>query len=165
MKEHHETVDPDPLPGRRRHPVLERPEVILVHEMGLLVAPLALAELLVEPRPLVHRVVQLGERVRDLPAADDQLEPVDDLRPFVVAPRERRDVDRVFRDEGRPDDLLLGHLLVDRDQQIPGDAVPASLTPSVAAVSRRYASSDRRSSGNPPWRAAACATVGAPTAG
>ena len=33
---------------------------------------------------------------------------------------ERRDVDRVFRDEGRPGDLLLGHLLVDRDQQVPG---------------------------------------------
>ena len=58
-----------------------------VHEMGLLVAPFALAELLVEPLPLVHRVVQLGEGVGDLPTADDQLETVDDLRPFVVAPR------------------------------------------------------------------------------
>ena len=38
-------------------------------------------------------------------------------------------------------------------------AVAASTTPSRPAVSRRNASSDRRSSGNPPWRATACATV------
>jgi len=139
--------------------MLERPQVILVHEMGLLVAPFAPAELLVEPLPLIHRVVQLGERVGDLPAADDQLEPVDDLRPFVVATRERRNVERVFRDEGRPGDLLLGHLLVDRDQQVSRGRRRRIPDPEARRRLPQERLVGQALLGEPAWRAAACATV------
>ena len=70
----------DPLAGGGRHAVLERADVVLVHPVGLLVAPLALRRLVLEALPLVDRVVQLGVGVGELPPADEELEAVDEAR-------------------------------------------------------------------------------------
>ena len=75
---HHETVDPDPDPARRRHPVLERLDERLVVGLGLLVAGAGQRALLLEPPALLVGVVQLGERVGDLQAADERLEALDE---------------------------------------------------------------------------------------
>ena len=60
-----------------RHAVLHGPQVVLVDALGLVVAELSEPGLRLEPPALVDRVVELAERVRELAAADDQLEPLD----------------------------------------------------------------------------------------
>src|SRR3954470_3412923 len=70
-EQHHQAVDPDADPTGRRHAVLEREQEALVERLGLLVAGGRMAALLLEAAALVVRVVELGERVADLHAADD----------------------------------------------------------------------------------------------
>jgi len=88
--------------------VFERPEVILVHEMGLLVARSRL-RICSSNRSRWSTGSFSSEKAlaisRPRTISSNRS---DDPRPFVVAARERGDVDRVFRDEGRPNDLPLG---------------------------------------------------------
>src|SRR5437879_9883062 len=80
----HETIDADSLARRRRHPVLEGADVVLVHRVRLLVAAATRAQLLLEARALLVGVVQLEEAVRDLAAGDVELEAVDERRVAVA---------------------------------------------------------------------------------
>ena len=88
-EQHGQAIDPDALAGRGRHAVLERADVVLVVVHRLLLAALLGVHLGLEPLLLIERVVQLGEGVGDLPAGDEQLEAVGDLRILVVAARQR----------------------------------------------------------------------------
>ena len=85
-EEHHHAVDADAKAGRRRHAVFERTHVIGVVEHRFFVATALARHLLAEPRGLVLRVVQLGETVGDLAAADEELESVGNERIGIVAP-------------------------------------------------------------------------------
>ena len=58
-------------------------------------------------------VAQIEATLVVLSPEDDQFEPVDDPGPRVVPPRERRDLDGVFRDERRGLDLPPSRLFVD----------------------------------------------------
>src|SRR5436305_12190348 len=70
-EQHHQAVDAQAEAGGGRHPVLERLDEDLVVGLGLLAAGRQEALLVLEARPLLVRVVELGERVADLDAADD----------------------------------------------------------------------------------------------
>jgi hypothetical protein len=65
-----QTVDTETDPTRRRHPVLQRAEEILVQAHRLDIAGRGLAGLLDEPFPLLQRVVELGIAGAELDAAD-----------------------------------------------------------------------------------------------
>ena len=73
-EDHRQAVDADALAARRRHRVLEGPHVVGVEAVRLAVAGLARRELLQEALGLDVRIVQLREGVRDLHAADVELE-------------------------------------------------------------------------------------------
>src|SRR3954454_18309405 len=73
-EQHHEPVDADPDATGGRHSVLERQDVVLVVGLRLLVAALAILDLLLEARALVVRIVQLSEGVREFHPARKALE-------------------------------------------------------------------------------------------
>ena len=77
--EHHEPVDADPEPTARREPVLERAYVVVVDSLRFFVAGRLQPRLRLEALALVDRVVELAERVGQLTAERDDLEPFDDL--------------------------------------------------------------------------------------
>src|SRR5512133_3361123 len=64
-KEHDQPVDADAFSRRRRHPVLERPEKILVNDVRFFVSRRALRRLAFEALALIQRIVQLRKGVRD----------------------------------------------------------------------------------------------------
>ena len=70
-EQHHQAIDADSLARGRRHAKLERTDVVLVHRMRLLIAARALAQLILEPALLLHRIVQLAEGVGHLEAPDE----------------------------------------------------------------------------------------------
>src|SRR5450631_1806729 len=108
-EQHAEPVDPDAHAARRRHPVLEREQEVLVDALGL--AP----GLLLEHLALDVRVVLLGIRRRDLHAPDAQLEDVERRGVLPVDLRQRAELLRQVQDERRLDEPrldLLGEDLV-----------------------------------------------------
>ncbi|MPM09213.1 hypothetical protein SDC9_55529 [bioreactor metagenome] len=74
--------------------------------MGLVVAGFLLFELVLEPAPLVQRIVQLAEGVSHFLAADEELEPAGVVRVFRVPLGEGGDLRGMPGDEGRLDQLL-----------------------------------------------------------
>ena len=115
-EQHHQAVDADPLARGGRHAVFEGGDVILVVHHRLVVAPGALPRLVPEPLGLVVRVVELGETVRDLPPADEELEAVGHFRVVVASPGERRDLGGIVGDEGGCDEPRLGRVLEELDE-------------------------------------------------
>ena len=77
---------PCPCP-RRREAVLERAEVVGVDVVGLRVALALQLGLRLEAHPLLDRVVELAEGVRDLAAPDDELEALGERRVVAVGVR------------------------------------------------------------------------------
>jgi len=73
----------------------------------LLVSPLALARLLLEPPPLIDGIVELGIGVGDLAPTDVELEAVDQARVAGLAPGQGRELDGEVGDEGRLDQARL----------------------------------------------------------
>src|SRR5688500_10763318 len=71
---HEEPVETDADTTRGRHAVLHRAEVVLVHARRLEVAGGPQPRLRLEAPPLVDRVVQLAEGVRQLAAVREELE-------------------------------------------------------------------------------------------
>ena len=65
--------------------------------MRLVVAGLALLQLVEEAAFLIDRVVELREAVRELAAVDEELEAVRDARIVRIALRERRNLRRMTR--------------------------------------------------------------------
>ena len=132
-EQHHHAVDADAEPGGRRQAVLQRAHVVRVVEHRFLVAGALARHLLAEPGGLVVGIVQLGESVRQLAPADEELEAVGDERVRVVAPRERRDFRRVGIDEGRLGQAVLRGLLEDLDLQLAGTVRGVGLDPEPRA--------------------------------
>ena len=100
VREHHrEAVHAHAEAGRGRHAVLERANVVLVVVHRLLRAGGLLPHLLAEAFGLIVRVVELAERVAELAAVDEQLEPVNQIGARVIPAGERRRLERVVRDE------------------------------------------------------------------
>ena len=99
-------VDPDPFAAGRRHPVGQRPDVVLVHLVRLFVAALAHRQLHFEAAPLLLRVVQLGVGVADLHPRDVDFKAFDKGRIIGLLFRKRRSLHRVIVDHGRLDELL-----------------------------------------------------------
>src|SRR5690606_34962893 len=71
--EHRKAVDADADPGGGRHPVTQRPDIILVEHHRLFIAAFALLHLVDEPLILFTRVVQLRKAVSDLHPVNEQL--------------------------------------------------------------------------------------------
>ena len=111
-EEHDAAVNADPEAARGGHPVLQGVDEILVHHAGLVVALGAQLDLLLEALLLVDGVVELGEGVAHLAAADEELEALGQARVLRAALGKGRDIHRVHGDEGGLDHLLL-HLLVE----------------------------------------------------
>src|SRR5439155_4631436 len=106
-QQHHETIDSEPEATGRRHAVFQGLHEVLVVRLRLLVARLQQTLLLLEASTLLVGVVQLGERVRDLDAAD---EPFETLNQPLLAPvrlRKWRQLFRIVEDEGRLDQVRL----------------------------------------------------------
>src|SRR5690606_33907577 len=74
---HHETVHPQAEAGSRRHPMLQRTNVVLVVVHSFCRAARLLRHLLTEPCRLVVRIVQLAESVAAFDTVDEELEPLD----------------------------------------------------------------------------------------
>ena len=79
-----------PRPPQRREAELERADVVLVDAVRLGVARGRQLLLGLEPLALVDRVVELAERVAELAAEHDRLEPLDQRGIVAVRARERR---------------------------------------------------------------------------
>ena len=106
-EEHHQPIDADALAAGRRHAVLERPDVVLVHGVRLGVALRALGELRLEAAALLGRIVELAEGVGHFEAADVELEALDGVGIVRALLRQRRDLGREVVDERRLDQLML----------------------------------------------------------
>ena len=84
-EDHHEAVYAETDPARRRHSPLERPDEVLVHHHGLLVAVLTGSHLDDEALALVVRIDELAVALADLAAGGDRREPlhITRLRPVL----------------------------------------------------------------------------------
>ena len=112
--EHHgAAVDAEAQAAGGRHTVLQRHDEVLVHHVGLLVAVGALGGLRLEALVLVDGVVQLGEGVAHLAAADERLVALRQLRLGGAALGQGTDLHGVHGDEGGLHQRLL-HLLIKR---------------------------------------------------
>ena len=96
---HHQPIDPDPDAAGRRHPVLERLNEGLVVGLRLVIAGAGQCPLLLEPAALLVGIVELGERVGELDAADVRLEALDQALDGPMPFGERRQLDRVVEQE------------------------------------------------------------------
>lgn len=75
-QQHDAAVDADSKAAGGGQAVLQGVDIVLVHHASLAVALGPQLHLLLEPLLLVDRVIQLGEGVAHLAAADEQLEPL-----------------------------------------------------------------------------------------
>jgi len=91
-------------------------------------------DLTLEARFLITRVVELGERIGDFSAGNEQLEAIGERGILVVAARERRDGDGKLVHEGRLDQRLLDLLLENSIDHVAGDLAPADLGGTLAFV-------------------------------
>src|SRR5256714_475111 len=104
-------VDPQAHPTGRGEAVFQRRDEVLIHRVRLLIAGGASPRLVFEAGPLVIRIVELGERVGDLLAGDEELEAVG--QPWVAGTPSGQggDLDRMPENEGRLDERVLHQLL------------------------------------------------------
>ena len=101
-EEHHEAVDPEAEPGRRRHAVGERLDVVRIATHALHVLGL-----LVEAALLLVGIVDLRVRVAELHAGGEVLEPLGDRLVVVGDARERRELHGMSVDDRRLDEARL----------------------------------------------------------
>src|SRR6266849_9190318 len=104
-------VDPQAHATGRRKAVFERGEEVLVHRMRLLIPRGARPCLVFETGSLVIGIVELGKRVSDLLARDEELEAIGQSRGVGAPPGERRDLDGMPENEGGLDQRVLHQLL------------------------------------------------------
>ena len=93
-EQHHHPVHADAEPTGRRHAVLERPQVVLVDRARFGVAGVLGGLLLLEPQPLLDRIVELGVAVAQLAGVDEDLEPLGQPRVVAVDAGQRGDLGR-----------------------------------------------------------------------
>ena len=141
-EQHHQAVDTHPDATGRRHAVLERPDVIGVKLLRFVVAGVALRALILEPRALIIGIVELAERVGELGAIDEQLEPFGEPRIATVRFRERRERARIVDHEGRLHQRRLERVLNTSSSSRP----PAMRAHNVAPIRRARRQNARMSS-------------------
>ena len=110
-QEHDATVDADAQTARGRHTVLQGGEEVLVHHAGFVISLIPQLHLLLEAAPLVDGVVELGEGVAHLTAADEQLKPLGEPGVLGRPLGQGGDIHRVHGDESGLNEHPL-HLLV-----------------------------------------------------
>jgi hypothetical protein len=88
-QQHHQAVDAEPHPARRRHADLERVDEVRVERAERALLVVDPRELLAELRLLHVRVVQLRVVRPDLHAPDEQVRPLGDRRGRRLGPRQR----------------------------------------------------------------------------
>src|SRR3954469_101170 len=89
-QQHHQAVYADADAAGGRHAVLERPDVVLIIRLRLLVPGVSVPTLLLEAGPLVVGIVELREGVGDLHPARIGLKPLGQPLDLAVALGERR---------------------------------------------------------------------------
>jgi len=107
-EDHGEAVDADAFAGGGWEAEAERADVVLVHLVGFVVAAVALLQLVFEAAALVVGVVELGEGVADLEAADVELEALDPVGLVGLDLGERRDGEREVVDDCWLDEVRFG---------------------------------------------------------
>ena len=118
-REHHDAaVDADAQAARGGQAVLQGGDEVLVHHAGLVVPLGPQLHLLLEAAALVDGVVELGEGVAHLAAADEQLEALGEPGILGGALGQGGHVHRVHGDEGGLDQLLLHPLVKDLVQGV-----------------------------------------------
>src|SRR6185295_11034780 len=100
-EDHRQPVHAEAHAARRRHAVLQRPQVIFIKLLRLGVAGGAQRALLLEAAPLLVGVVELAERVRQLAVLHEQLPALDLRRIAALGLSERRQRDWIVEDERR----------------------------------------------------------------
>jgi hypothetical protein len=70
-EEHQQAIQAYTAPTRRRHPILQRPDEVLIYTLHLIVSVRLLPCLLFKTTSLFGRIVELGEQVVDLSTADE----------------------------------------------------------------------------------------------
>ena len=88
-EQHDEAVNAEAHTAGRRQAVLERPHVVGVDPLRLLVTQLFERGLRLESSQLVDRVVELTERIGELATVDDEFETFGQRRVVAVHARER----------------------------------------------------------------------------
>ena len=147
---HHEAVDADAQPARRRHAVLEGAQVVLVDRAALGVAGIACTLLLPETLPLLDGVVELAVAVGELAGVGEQLEALGQERIGAVDPRQWGDLDGVPRDEDRGDDVGLDGRFEQLLDQLPG--APLRLPPHAEPLAELRVRARPAATGGPPRR-------------
>ena len=109
---------PRPQAAGGGHAVLEGFDVVPVEAVRLVVAAFAGPELLAESLGLVVGVVQLREGVRDLHAADEELESLGEPGVSGLVLGEGGDLDRVVVDEGGLNQLRFDQAVEQGHQQV-----------------------------------------------
>ena len=99
-EQHDQAIDADALAGRRRHPVSERPDVVLVHRVRFLVAAARSSCSSKRRRCSTGSFSSLKALATSKPP-DVQLEPLDRVRVVRLLLRQRRDLGRKVVDERR----------------------------------------------------------------
>ena len=104
-------VDPDPEAAGRGHPVLERPQEVLVERVDLVAEHVLHLLLELELRALLVGIGELAERRDQLDARGDEVEVLGQAGVVPVRTRERRDLAREVAHERRLHDRVLDELL------------------------------------------------------
>ena len=118
---------PKPMPPGRGHAVLQRPDVVGVERMGLLVARGALPHLVLEAAPLIVGVVELAECIGQLAAHDEELEPLGERRIDAMLLGQRGERLGVVKHEGRLHQVRLEHDLEHFVLQLAAAEIPDRL--------------------------------------
>ena len=139
---HSQPIDPNPLARRRRQPIPQRPHIVLIHRVSLIVPPLPLLKLRLKPPPLIIRIVQLRERIPNLKPANIKLKPLHPIRLIRLHLRKRRHRKREVINNRRLNEMRLSQQF----KQISAIALPSvGLTPLNAVCVQEFESSLKRS--------------------
>ncbi len=104
-EEHDQAVNAHTPAASGRHTVAQRADKVLVHLMGLLVPSLEGTNLSQESLSLVYGVIQLGEGIAYLHAADITLEALCRARIVGLFLGQGRDFDGIVNEESRLNEL------------------------------------------------------------
>ena len=110
-KQHDQAVYSHTHAAGGRHAVFQRANVVVVEAHGLVVAHVLRLDLHAETLGLIHWVVQLGERVRVLVPANEQLEALREVRVVGALLGKGRHLERMIGHENGLHQLLLGNRL------------------------------------------------------
>ena len=109
-EEHGQPIDPHAQTSGRRHAVFERPHVVFIDRMCLVVTGFLEAGLLIEAPPLVDGIIQLREGIGNFHARHEKLESLSKVGVVAMRLRERTELPGVVHHKGGLDQLRLNQL-------------------------------------------------------